>query len=139
MPESILKDALEPPYLYSLLNASQHCFMPGKTCTTNLLEFFEKTTQAIDLGLPFGVIFLDFTKAFDKVPRERLLEKLCGHGVTGRALNWIRSWLTGRKQRVVLNVKFSTLAHVLSGVPQGSVLGPILFSHSSMTWMLLLY
>jgi hypothetical protein len=77
----------------SLLNQSQHGFMPGKSCSTNLLEFLEKTTKVIDGGLPFDVIFLDFAKAFDKVPRERLLEKLRAHGVRGRALNWIRTGL----------------------------------------------
>jgi hypothetical protein len=64
----------------------------------------ETVTRAIDAGKPFDV-YLDFAKAFDKVPRERLLEKLRAHGVQGRALNWIRSWLTGRKQRLVLNGK----------------------------------
>jgi hypothetical protein len=59
-----------------LLANSQHGFMPNKSCCTNLLEFFEKVTSVVDQGSPFDVIFLDFAKAFDKVPNERLLEKL---------------------------------------------------------------
>jgi hypothetical protein len=62
-----------------LLASSQHGFMPNKSCCTNLLEFFEKVTSVVDQGSPFDVIFLDFAKAFDKVPKERLLEMLvCG-------------------------------------------------------------
>ncbi len=77
--------------------------MPKKSCGRNLLEFLEKVTREVDEGRPVDVIFLDFAKAFDKVPKERLLQKLKAHGVNGNILRWIRNWLTGRRQRVVLN------------------------------------
>jgi hypothetical protein len=67
----------------NLLRDSQHGFMPNRSCTTNLLEFFEVVTGAVDRGDPFDIIFLDFAKAFDKVPKERLLAKLRAHGISG--------------------------------------------------------
>ena len=70
---------------------------------------------------------LDFTKAFDKVPHKRLIQKLCFYGLSGQIASWIQDFLTGRSQRVVVDGKFSNQAPVLSGVPQGTVLGPIAF------------
>ena len=73
------------------------------------------------------IIYLDFAKAFDKVPHHRLLQKLKAHGINSKIWNWIRAWLTNRNQRVCIKGKSSTWAEVLSGVPQDSVMGPVLF------------
>ena len=110
-----------------LLKSSQHGFLKGKSCCTNLLEFFEHITKNFDEGKAMDIIYLDFSKAFDKVPYKQLLSKIKSFGIEGKLFNWLEDWLNNRMQRVVLNGESSNWQDVLSGIPQGSVIGPLLF------------
>ena len=109
------------------LPTNQHGFRKGKSCVTNLIEFFDKVTKILDSNQPIDLVYLDFSKAFDKVAHQYLLEKLKAIGISGKLLTWITNWLSNRRQRVLINGKFSDWDTVISGVPQGSVLGVILF------------
>ena len=112
----------------SLINDSQHGFTAGRSCLTNLVTFLESLTFHVDQGLPVDVLYLDFSKAFDKVPHQRLISKLRAHGIGPEISRWIENWLTDRKQRVTIKGTQSPRTSDTSGVPQGSVLGPTLFT-----------
>jgi len=126
--ESIIREELlDHLNRHQLIDKNQHGFVNGKSCLTNLLETLESVTKSLDNSDDVDVIYLDYQKAFDSVSHAGLLKKLQGYGIKGHVLNWIRNFLTDRKQTVIVRGKASTEKEVLSGVPQGSVLGPLLF------------
>ena len=111
----------------NLITKNQSGFRPGDSCTNQLLSLVHEIHENFDRGLEVRSIYLDMSKAFDKVWHEGLIFKLKQNGIEGKLLNLFSDYLANRKQRVVLNGMESNWGEIKAGVPQGSVLGPLLF------------
>ena len=126
--EAIIKKVVLNFFLENgMLSVTQHGFLPKRSSSTALLDFLEDVSLSIDNGLSVDAVYLDFRKAFDSVPHKRLIKKLVSYGIREPLICWISSFLTNRVQMVKIGNTLSHSVSVVSGVPQGSVLGPLLF------------
>ena len=110
-----------------LISSDQSGFKPGDSCINQLLSITHEIHKSFDVGLEVRSVFLDISKAFDKVWHDGIIYKLTQNGISGNLLNLLEDFLKERKQRVVLDGQVSAWKNINAGVPQGSILGPLLF------------
>ena len=109
------------------ISKNQYGFIKGRSTVLQLLKIFDDWTECLESGGQIDCVYMDFEKAFDTVPHKRLISKLKSYNVNSTIINWVAALLKARQFKVTVNGKSSCFFDVISGIPQGSILGPLLF------------